>query len=258
MDNILLKKFDNYATVTINRPDKLNALNQDTVNELFHIMQGLHDDSNIRSIIITGAGPKAFVAGADISEIVRLDAESAQKYAENGQAVFRFIEKMPKPVIAAVNGFALGGGCELAMACHIRYAAANARFGLPEVNLGVLPGYGGTQRFPRLVGLSNALPLILTGDMFDAQKALQIGLVSAVFEAEQLLPEATNLAERLAGQAPIAVKLILQSVFNGIDQDIDSAFQLESANFGRACATEDMREGTRAFLEKRKANFTGK
>ena len=258
MKNITFKKNENYAIVTIHRPEKLNALNTDTVSELHQTMQQIADDKSIRCIILTGAGEKAFVAGADISQITDLDADSGQQFSANGQSVFRYIEKMPIPVIAAVNGFALGGGCELAMACHIRIASSKAKFGLPEITLGIIPGYGGTQRLPRLIGLSNALQLMLTGDMIGAEKAQQLGLVSEVVDHDQLMERAEKLAAKLARQAPIAVKTILNAVYQGMDMELEAAINLEATCFGEVCETDDMKEGTTAFIEKRKANFKGK
>lgn len=256
--NLLVEKSERYAIVTVNRPDKLNALNVETVEELEQAMQALNEDETIRSIILTGAGEKAFIAGADISQITPLDSKSGKNFALRGQKVFRYVEKMKKPVIAAVNGFALGGGCELAMACHIRLASTRAKFGQPEVKLGIIPGYGGTQRFPRLIGQSNALQLLLTGDMMNAENALRLGLVSEVFEPGQLMERAAALASQLAAQAPLAVRYILEAVYRGVDMDLENALGIEAEYFGKACATEDMKEGTTAFLEKRAPVFSGK
>jgi len=256
--NLLVEKSERYAIVTINRPDKLNALNIETVEELQQAMQALNEDETIRSIILTGAGEKAFIAGADISQITPLDSESGKNFALRGQKVFRYVEKMKKPIIAAINGFALGGGCELAMACHIRLASTKAKFGQPEIKLGIIPGYGGTQRFPRLIGLSNALQLLLTGDMMNAETALRLGLVSEVLEPEQLMERATALASQLAAQAPLAVHYILEAVYRGVDMDLENALGIEAEYFGKACATEDMKEGTTAFLEKRAPVFSGR
>ncbi len=255
---LLVDKQERFAVVTINRPDKLNALNTATVEELQETMQSLEADENIRCIVLTGAGEKAFVAGADISELNGLDAKEAEKYARRGQAVFRYIEEMKTPVVAAVNGFALGGGCELALACHIRIAASGARFGLPEINLGLLPGYGGTQRLPRAIGLSNAIYHILTADMISAARAYEMGLVTEVIENEELAERATAVAKKISGQAPIAVGYILEAIYKGIETDIDSGLNIEAGKFGAICDTEDMKEGTSAFLEKRKPDFKGK
>ena len=255
---LLVDTQERIAIVTINRPDKLNALNTATIDELHDTMQALEADDAVGCIVMTGAGEKAFVAGADISELNGLDAEEAEKYARRGQAVFRAIETMKTPVIAAVNGFALGGGCELALACHIRFAADTARFGLPEINLGLLPGYGGTQRLPRAIGLSNALYHILTADMIPAQRAYEMGLVTEVVESSKLAERASEAAGKISRQAPIAVRYIMEAVYNGIETDIDSGLNIEANKFGAICDTEDMKEGTSAFLEKRKPNFRGK
>ncbi len=254
---VLSQKNDSYAIVTVNRPDKLNALNVETVQLLGHIMSDLDKDDQIRAVVLTGAGPKAFVAGADIKEIVELGG-SGSEFAAAGQQIFRAIEKMSKPVIAAVNGFALGGGCELALSCHIRIAAENAKFGLPEITLGVIPGYGGTQRMPRQIGRYRALQMMLTGAMVSADKAAEIGLVNEVFSAEDLLPAAEKMASKVASLAPVAASLILQSVYEGGETDLDSGLAIEAVNFGKASDTEDAQIGTSAFLEKRKPEFTGK
>jgi enoyl-CoA hydratase len=214
-------------------------------------------DDQVSVIIITGSGEKAFVAGADIAEISRHDEISGRIFATRGQRVYRYLEKLEKPVIAAINGFALGGGCELAMACHIRIASDNAKFGQPEINLGLIPGYGGTQRFPRLIGLTKALHYLLTGEMFDAQKALELGLISEVVSQNELMPRVLKIAETLCEKSPIAIKFILQAVTEGIEQNLDTALHVESELFGNICATEDMKEGTAAFLEKRKPHFKG-
>ncbi len=256
--NIILDRKEPIAIVTINRPDKLNALNVATVESLGNNMHSLNEDNSIRAIVLTGAGQKAFVAGADISEITQLDQSTGEAFAARGQKVFRYIETMRKPVIAAVNGFALGGGCELAMACHIRIAATNARFGQPEINLGIIPGYGGTQRLPRLIGLSNALHLLSSGEMISAEKALQLGLVSEVVESEKLMERAIALATSLSQKAPLALQFILEAVYKGMDTDMDSALAIEAHLFGKSCGTEDMKEGTSAFLHKRNPIFKGK
>ena len=256
--NILLEQEEQYAIVTINRPDKLNALNMETIAALDQTMRRLNEEASVRAVIITGAGNKAFVAGADISEIKTLDEQSGKDFAARGQRVFRYIEKMGKPVIAAINGFALGGGCELALACHIRIAASNAKFGQPEINLGIIPGYGGTQRLPRIIGLSNALYLLCSGEMITAEKALRLGLVTEVVENENLLVRAKELANLLSQKAPLAVNYILHAVYQGMDTDLDAALEIEASYFGKACATEDMKEGTDAFLNKRKPLFKGR
>ncbi len=246
------------ATITINRPDKLNALNAETITQLYYSLKKIKQNENVSVIIITGSGEKAFVAGADISEISRHDDISGRIFAMRGQKVFRFIEKMEKPVIAAINGFALGGGCELAIACHLRIASENAKFSQPEINLGLIPGYGGTQRLPRLIGRSQALHLLLTGDMIDAQKALDLGLINEISSQEKLLQRAQEIAQLLQKKAPIALRYILQAVFEGQDMSLDSGLNLEAELFGNLCATEDMKEGTKAFLEKRNPHFKGK
>lgn len=256
---VLFEISDRVALVTINRPDKLNALNRETLTTLDGVIDEIgRRVEEIRAVIITGAGEKAFVAGADISEITGLDAARAAEFAANGQRIFRNIEKLPVPVIAAVNGFALGGGCELAIACHLRIASANAKFGLPEVNLGILPGYGGTQRLPRLIGLSKALHLTLSGEMLPSETALQYGLVNEVVAPAELMPRAHELAAGLARQAPLAVGNILDVMYRGIDLPIDEGLKIEAEAFARVCNTADMKEGTGAFLEKRKPQFKGR
>ncbi len=256
--NILSEIKDKVATVTINRPEKLNALDAETITELFYVFKKLKQNDDVLVVIITGSGEKAFVAGADIAEISRHDDISGRIFALRGQKVFRFIEKMEKPVIAAVNGFALGGGCELAMACHIRIASENAKFGQPEINLGLLPGYGGTQRLPRLVGRARALSMMLTGDMLDAKTALEIGLITEITPPAELLNQARALAAKIAEKAPVASRFVLQAVTEGMDMNLDAGLNLEADLFGNICATEDMKEGTSAFLEKRKPDFKGK
>ncbi|GAB4376431.1 MAG: enoyl-CoA hydratase-related protein [Calditrichia bacterium] len=257
-ENILVEIQDRIATVTMNRPEKLNALDTQTLTELYQVFKNLKQNPDVDAIILTGSGEKAFVAGADISEIKRHDDISGRIFAMRGQKVFRFIEKIDKPVIAAVNGYALGGGCELAMACHFRLASENAKFGQPEVNLGIIPGYGGTQRLPRLVGQGKALYLLLTGDIIDAQKALQFGLVEEITTPDQLIPRAKEIATRIISKAPLAIKAILKSVTEGLDATLDAGLNLEADLFGNLCATEDMKEGTTAFLEKRQPQFKGK
>lgn len=247
-----------YALVTINRPDKLNALNADVLSELGAITQILRHNAEVRAIVITGAGPKSFVAGADIAQLHANTAETGQDFSEFGQQVFSALENIGKPVIAAVNGFALGGGCELAMACHIRFASKNAKFGQPEINLGILPGYGGTQRLPKLIGTSKALELILTGNLISADEAKVLGLVSSVYEPEELLPAAEALAELLATKAPKALSACLDAVLASRDTHVDIGERVEAKLFGVLCGTQDFSEGTKAFLEKRQATFTGK
>lgn len=249
---------DGIALVTLNRPDKLNALNATVIAELAALIRQVELDANVRGLILTGAGPKAFVAGADIAELVAVDRAAGTAMSERGSQVFRQIEQLRMPVVAAVNGFALGGGCELAMACHIRLAAPQARFGLPEVKLGLIPGFGGTVRLPRLVGRGRALELLLTGAMIDAEEAARIGLVNRVVPAESLLGEARKLLHAMLAQGPMAMRLCLQSVDGGLDSAMDDGLALESKLFGDACASEDKGEGTRAFLEKRPPVFRGR
>ncbi len=249
---------DGIAIVTVNRPDKLNALNATVIADLAAAAIEARDDDAITGVIITGAGAKAFVAGADIAEIAAIDDTDGKQFAERGQAAFRDFETLGKPVIAAVNGFALGGGCELAMACHIRIASTTAKFGQPEVKLGVIPGYGGTVRLPRLVGRGRALELLLSGAIIDASEAHRIGLVNRVVAPELLLDEAKALLRTIGQMGPLAVRLCLDTVDAVADLSIESALAVEAEQFGVACASADRSEGTRAFLEKRSPNFTGR
>lgn len=249
---------DGIATVTVNRPDKLNALNATVINELAQVVARIAADRAVRGVVLTGAGPKAFVAGADINELAAVDGNTGADVAAKGQAAFRAIEQLNKPVVAAVNGFALGGGCELAMACHIRLAAPNARFGQPEVKLGLIPGYGGTVRLPRLVGRGRALELLLSASVIDADEAARIGLVNRVVPADQLLEAASALLRTILAQGPLAVALCLETVDRVLDTTIDDGLAIEATMFGRACASDDKAEGTRAFLEKRPPVFSGK
>jgi enoyl-CoA hydratase len=248
---------DGIAVVTVSRPDKLNALNAGTVRELDAVLRSVREDEGVRAIILTGAGEKAFVAGADIGELARMGPVEGVRISRDGQDTFRMMERMPKPVIGAINGFALGGGLELALACHIRLASSRARFGLPEVKLGIIPGYGGTVRLPRLVGRGRALELMLTGEMIDAEEAYRIGLVNRVTPPESLLDAARELAAKMIANGPIAIALALESVDRGMSTTIDDAQILESNLFGLLASTDDMREGMNAFLEKRKAEFKG-
>jgi enoyl-CoA hydratase len=254
---LTLEQREHHAVLTINRPDKLNALNDALIGELARAADEIRNDSAMRGVIITGAG-RAFVAGADISELATQTASEGKARAERGQAAFALLENMPKPVIAAVNGFALGGGCELALACHIRIASEAAQFGQPEVKLGITPGYGGSQRLPRLVGNSNALEMLLTGDRINAAEALRIGLVNKVVPADQLMAVAEDLMKRILANGPLAVALCIEAVRRGAAAALDDALALEASHFGLLSATDDMREGMRAFLEKRPAVFTGK
>jgi enoyl-CoA hydratase len=244
--------------VTVHRPDKLNALNRETLKEMALVLERAEEDPSVRAVVVTGAGDKAFVAGADISEIAALDAQGGRTFALFGQNLFRSLETFTKPVIAAVNGFALGGGCELAMACHVRVASENAKFGQPEVNLGVIPGYGGTQRLPRLVGKGPALELLLTGDMVTAQRAFELGLVNAVVPAGQAVEKAREMASKMIQKGPLAVRACLEAVQTGLDMPVEAGCYLEATLFGLCCASQDMKEGTSAFLQKRKAEFKGR
>ncbi len=256
---IALERSGAVATVTLNRPAVLNALNLQMLDELGATFADLDADDALRAVIVTGAGPKAFAAGADISELNALpSARAAEAQARRGQALTVAIERMRVPVIAAVNGFALGGGCEIAMACDIRIASENAKFGQPEVNLGILPGYGGTQRLTRLVGEGWAMYLCLTGEMIDAAEALRIGLVQKVTPAEGLLPEAQRIAGLIASKAPLAIDAAKRSIVDGAALTLADGLALEALRFGAAITTADFREGSSAFLEKRKAQFTGR
>jgi len=257
LENLLVSRDAGIALVTIDRPQVLNALSIRTLDELRGAFLELKEDTTVRAIVLTGAGQKAFVAGADISELATLSAAAMKDHALRGQHVFDLIENLGKPVIAAINGFALGGGCELAMACTLRIAADTARLGQPEINLGLLPGFAGTQRLPRLVGKGVALELLLTGRHVTADEALRIGLVNRVVAAAALLTEARAIATELATKAPVAVQYILDAVNRGIETSFDQGQFLEATLFGLIASTSDMREGTRAFLEKRKPTFTG-
>jgi enoyl-CoA hydratase len=254
--HLALEVADRIATITVSRPDKLNALNDATIGELGRAIDEARGRDDVGAVLLTGAG-RAFAAGADIAELVGQTPASAQARALMGQAVFRRFETSPKPTLAAVNGFALGGGCELAMACHFRIAADGAKFGQPEVKLGITPGYGGTQRLPRLVGRGRALQLLLTGEIVDAPEALRIGLVNAVVPTAELLAVARKLLQTILAQAPTAVALCLDAVDRGLDMSLDDALALEASYFGLCAATADMHEGMSAFLEKRAARFTG-
>jgi enoyl-CoA hydratase len=255
-ETIVLTTADRVATLTVNRPDKLNALNDLVISELGDAIDALRADPHVGGIILTGAG-RAFVAGADISQLAQHGAISAKGLSEAGQKVFRRFETSPKPVIAAVNGFALGGGCELAMACHIRIASDTARFGQPEVKLGLIPGYGGTQRLARLVGKGRALQLLLTGEMIDANEAYRIGLVNRVVPAAELIAAATTMMQAILANAPLALAQCIELVNRGDGASLDDALAFEATAFGLLAATSDKQEGTRAFLEKRPAAFTG-
>ena len=254
--NLLTDTADKILTITINRPDKLNALNQLTLEELEDAVTNGLATKGIMGVILTGAGEKAFVAGADISEFTGISISDGQTLARNGHDIFKLIETSAKPVIAAVNGFALGGGCELAMACHLRFASENAQFGQPEVNLGLIPGYGGTQRLVQLIGKGKALELMLTGNMIGSADAEQIGLVNRVTSMEELIPSARSLMKKINSKSPLAVKEVITCV-NAYFESGTDGFEKEIAQFGNCFGTADFEEGTTAFLEKRKPEFPG-
>jgi enoyl-CoA hydratase len=254
---LLVERDGAVAVVTVNRPSVLNALNSQTISDLQRAMYELQQDAGIRAIVLTGAGEKSFVAGADINELAKLSPAEGQQHAQKGQAVFDAIEHLGKPVIAAINGFALGGGCELAMACTIRIAADTARLGQPEINLGIIPGYAGSQRLARLVGKGIALEMLLSGDMVPAARAHEIGLVNKVVPAADLMADAKKLAASLAAKAPLAVRYILEAVNHGLEMPQADAQLLEATLFGLVASTGDMKEGTRAFLEKRTPTWRG-
>src|SRR5579864_1530520 len=257
-ENILFEKKGAIAYVTVNRPKVLNALNMATMEELRAAFTTIKDDREVRLTIITGAGEKAFIAGADIAELSKHDAVSAKEYTHRGQSVLDLIENLGKPVIACINGFALGGGCEIAMACTMRLASENARLGQPEVKLGIIPGYGGTQRLPRLVGKGIAMQQALTGEMITAQEAHRIGLVNEVVAPAELIPRAEAIAAKIITNAPLAVQYAMEAVNKGMEMTLAEGLYLEATLFGVCCATEDKKEGTTAFLEKRQAAFRGK
>lgn len=254
-ENLRIADDGGVRTITVNRPDKLNALNVATMDELRRAILDVEDDDTVGAVVITGAGDKAFVAGADITELATLGPVEAKEFALRGQAVFRRIEQLNRPVVAAVNGFALGGGCELAMACHLRVASNRAVFGQPEVKLGLIPGYGGTQRLPRLVGKGRALELLLTGRNVAADEALRIGLVNAVCEPADLDRVVSDTLASIRANGPLAVGLCLEAVNAGLDMGLDDACLLEATLFGVGAASDQMREGTKAFLERRKPEF---
>jgi len=257
-ENLKVETRDGVAVVTVNRPDKLNALDDRTVEELDAAFAAIGADPQVRGAILTGAGEKAFVAGADIGELATQSPVDGKERSIRGQKVLDRIENLGKPVIAAVNGFALGGGCELALACHVRIASENARLGTPEVKLGIMCGYAGTQRLPRLVGKGRALEMLLTGEMVGAQDALRIGLVNRVVPKETLLAEAETLLRLMLANGPVSLRFTLEAVNAGLEMPLDEAQYLEATLFGLICTTEDMKEGTKAFLEKRPAKFQGK
>jgi enoyl-CoA hydratase len=257
-ENILFEKKDAIAYVTFNRPKVLNALNRKTVEELRDALLDARDDSSIRVIILTGSGEKSFVAGADIGELAQRTPVDGKDFSLFGQSVFHLLEALGKPSICAINGFALGGGCELALCCTIRLASKTAKLGQPEVKLGIIPGYGGSQRLARLCGKGIAHEMCLTAEMITAEEALRIGLVNHIYEPAELLPAAEAMAQKIIGNAPLAVKYTMEAIERGLEMPQEEGLFLEATLFGLSCATEDMREGTKAFLEKRKADFRGK
>jgi len=257
-ENLLYEKRDGIAFITFNRPKVLNALNRKTMEELQHALADARNDEAIRVLILTGAGEKSFVAGADIGELSQQTPVNGKEFSLFGQGVIHLLETMGKPSISAINGFALGGGCEIAMACTIRIASKTAKLGQPEVKLGIIPGYGGTQRLARLCGKGVAHELCLSGELISAEEALRVGLVNHVYEPAELLPAAETLARKIIANAPVAVKYTMEAIERGMEMPQEEGLFLEATLFGLACATEDMREGTKAFLEKRKAEFRGR
>jgi len=257
-ENLLYEKRNGIGYVTINRPDKLNALNRKMMEELSECFQDIEKDDEVRAVILTGAGEKAFVGGADINELAVLTPVEGKEMSVRGQKILDMIEHLGKPVIAAINGYALGGGCELALACTLRVASENARLGQPEVKLGLMPGYGGTQRLPRLVGKGRALEILLSGEPISASEAYRIGLVNQVVAAPDLMATAEKLAQKIMANAPLAVKFALEAVDHGLEMPEAEGQFLEATLFALCCTTADMKEGTRAFLEKRPARFVGK
>lgn len=257
-ENILYDKKANIAYITVNRPKVLNALNMATMEELRRAFTAAKEDPEVRVVIFTGAGEKAFIAGADVNELQKHNAVQGKEYTHRGQSVLDLIENLGKPVIACVNGFALGGGCEIAMACTMRLASENAKLGQPEVKLGIIPGYGGTQRLPRLVGKGIAMQLVLTGEMITAQEAHRIGLVNEVVPQAELIARAEAIAQKIIANAPLAVQYAIEAVNKGMEMSLPEALYLEATLFGVCCASEDKLEGTTAFLEKRTPNFKGR
>jgi len=257
-ENITFEVKGSIGYITLNRPKVMNALNRQTIEELNAAFHAAKEDVSVKGIILTGTGEKAFIAGADIAELSAIDGEQAGEFSEKGQDVLSFIETLGKPVIAAVNGFALGGGCETAMACTIRIAAENAKFGQPEVKLGIIPGYGGTQRLPRLVGKGRALQLILTGDLIDAHEAHRIGLVNEVVSATDLISRCEAILTQISANAPLAICYSIDAVNEGVDTDLSLGLKLEAKYFALAAGTEDRKEGTSAFVQKRAPRFKGK
>ncbi|MDD9150312.1 MULTISPECIES: enoyl-CoA hydratase-related protein [unclassified Sporolactobacillus] len=255
MPNVLLEVNDGIATVTINRPKALNALNSETVTELKKVIEDIANNDEAKAVIITGSGEKSFVAGADIAEMSTLNSTQATNFSRLAQGVFSEIENLPKLVIAAVNGYALGGGCELAMSADVRFASKKAKFGQPEVNLGILPSFGGTQRLPRLVGKGIAKELIFSTDMISADEAYRIGLVNKVFEPDELIAKSIEFAKKVMSKSPVGVRVAKASINNGLDVDLEAGLKYEAASFGLCFSTEDQKEGMNAFLNKRKAEF---
>src|SRR5215831_511985 len=258
LENIRFEKKNAIAYVTVDRPKVLNALNMATMEELRAAFHDIKNDASVRVVILSGAGEKAFIAGADIGELAQHDAVSGKEYTHRGQSVLNLIENLGKPVIACINGFALGGGCEIAMACTMRLASENAKLGQPEVKLGIIPGYGGTQRLSRLVGKGIAMQLVLTGEMISAQEAHRIGLVNEVTAPAELLSRAEAIAQKIIANAPLAIQYAMEAVNHGLELSLAEGLYLEATLFGVCCATEDKTEGTKAFLEKRPAQFKGK
>jgi enoyl-CoA hydratase len=255
---IIYEKKDNYVLITLNRPDKLNALNKQMFDDLDLAFRTIEEDRDVRALILTGTGDKAFAAGADIKELHDSDDRSGKLFSEYGSYVMRRLSELRIPTIAAINGFALGGGCELTLACHIRFASENARMGQPEVNLGIIPGYGGTQRLPALVGKAKAMELIITGNMVDANEALRIGLVNAVYKHDELLSKTEEFVKLILTKGPLAVSAAIDCIEAAERLSPSDGLAYESRFFGRTCGTEDFKEGTKAFLEKRKAEFKAK
>jgi len=256
--NLLIQKQDGVGRIIINRPDRLNALNMETIKELYEAFLSLQESPDVQMVILTGSGEKAFIAGADIEELARLEFSTGKDYVLEGQELSKLIENLRKPVIAAINGYALGGGTEMALACHIRIASENAKMGQPEVKLGLIPGFGGTQRLARLVGKGTAMELILTGKIIDAQEAFRIGLVNRVVAQNELMPNSESLAKEIMANAPLALEYAIKAINVGLDKTLGEGLLNEAELFGKCCETEDGKEGTKAFLEKRKANFSGK
>jgi enoyl-CoA hydratase len=257
-DNLLFEVSEKIARITFNRPNVLNALNRKTMDELGDCLKKVRADDDVRVLILTGAGEKAFIAGADINELSQQTPVNGREFTLYGQEIIHRLETLGKPAIAAINGFALGGGCELALACTLRIASRNAKLGQPEVKLGIIPGYGGSQRLPRLCGKGVAHELILTGEMISAEEALRVGLVNRVVESGELLATAEAIAKKIIANAPLAVKYAMEAVERGMEMPQEEGLYLEATLFGLCCATQDMREGTRAFLEKRPAKFEGR